>query len=129
MNVVVPQNLLNGNQPISIQVNGSASPLGTYLPIVGFDLEGSASLVLLTVTPATVGLSVGRTAQLGWQVENYVGFAVQMTTEVAWVSSNPQVAFVSASGNVIGVSPGTAAITAFMAGVSGTTTVTVSSPQ
>lgn len=42
-----------------------------------------------------------------------------------WTTSNPQVAFVSGSGTVIGVSAGTAIISATTGGVSGTSMVTV----
>jgi uncharacterized protein YjdB len=125
VNVQVPPNILTGNQPISIQVNGASSPVGTYVPIVGFDLEGSASLASLTLMPVGVSVGIGQTAQLGVQMKDLVGFPIFATTPIAWVSSNPQVASVSASGTILGVSPGTATISAFYAGVSGKTTVTV----
>jgi len=129
LNVVVPGTILTGNQPISIQVNGGASPSGAYLPTAGFDLQGSAGIAKFTVTPASVGLSVGETAQLNWEAENFVGFPLLFLTRPAWISSNPQVAAVSASGQVIGVSPGTATITALLSGISAKTTVTIANQQ
>jgi uncharacterized protein (TIGR03437 family) len=129
VNVVVPQTILTGNQPISIQVNGGASPQGAFLPTAGFDLQGSAGIARFTVTASDPSIAVGQTAQLTWQAENFVGFQLTFLTPVAWISSNPQVAYVSASGQVIGVTPGTATITALLAGASARTTIMVTSAQ
>jgi uncharacterized protein (TIGR03437 family) len=127
VNAVVPPTILTGNQPISIQVNGASSTKGAYLPTAGLDLQGSAGIARFTVAPTNVSLSVGQTARFNWEADNFAGFPILFLTPPAWISSNPQVASVSASGEVIGVSPGTATITAFLAGASTRATVTVTS--
>ena len=129
LNVVVPSTILTGNQPISIQVNGGTSPAGAYLPTAGLDLQGSAGIARFTVMPSNVAVSVGHTAQFNWAAENFAGFPILFLTPPVWISSNPQVAAVSASGHVIGVSPGTATITALLAGALTRATVTVTGPQ
>ena len=127
LNIAVPANILSGNQSISIQVNGVTSPAGTYVPTVNpFEYQGSAGLAVVTVGPANVNLAVGQSAQLGWQATGEIsGFPLFLSGPPVWVSSNPQVALVSAAGQVIGVGPGTATITGSEGAYAAKATVTV----
>lgn len=127
LNIAVPPNIVSGNQLISIQANGAASPVGTYVPTLNpLQYAGSAGLAVVTVTPANVNLRVGQSAQLSWQAKGEIsGFPLFLSGPTAWVSSNPQVALVSAAGQVIGVGPGTATITGSEGGYAAKATVTV----
>ena len=127
LNIAVPPNIVSGNQLISIQVNGVTSPAGTYVPTVNpFEYQGSAGLAIVAVTPATASLGVGQSAQLGWQALGEIsGFPLYLSGPTVWVSSNPQVALVSAAGEVIAVGPGIATITGSKGGYAAKATVTV----
>jgi hypothetical protein len=127
LNIAVPPNIGTGNALISIQVNGATSPAGTYVPVVNpFEYIGSAGLAIVTVTPANVNLGVGQSAQLSWRAEGEIsGFPFSFSGPTVWVSSNPQVALISAAGEVIGMGPGTVTITGYEGGYKATATVTV----
>jgi len=128
LNVVVPQTIPSDNSPIVIQVNGGTSPTGAYLATSGLDFEGSDGLASIKVAPASFDLDVGKTGPLSATVFIVAGFSVPFPFPIVWMSSDNRVATVSASGTVTGVSPGSATITAFLAGISGASTVTVTNP-
>jgi uncharacterized protein (TIGR03437 family) len=127
LNVAVPPNIASGNQLISVQVNGVTSPAGAYVPAVNpFLYQGSAGLATVTVTPPNLNLGVGQSAQLSWQASGEIsGFPLFLSGPTVWVSSNPQVALVSATGEVIGVAPGAVTITGSEGGYAAQATVTV----
>src|SRR3989442_1693526 len=77
----------------------------------------------VVVSPATANVVVGGTAQLSATPKDAAG-NVLAGRAVAWTSSNPGIATVSASGLVTGVAPGTATITATSEGQSGSATIT-----
>ena len=77
------------------------------------------------ISPTTISATVGDTARLGATVRDGSG-AVLADRAVAWTSSNPTVATVSATGLVTAVSAGTANIVATADGVSVTAAATVS---
>ena len=79
----------------------------------------------VTVLPQVPTIVAGSTVQLTVVVRDVNG-AVVTGRVVTWSSSNSNVATVSASGLVSGVSPGNAIITATSESTSGTTSVTVS---
>ena len=129
LNIAVPPNILSGNQLISLQVNGGdTSPEGAYVPTANpLEYQGSDALAIVTVTPATVNLGVGQSAQLSWQAKGEISeFPLALSGPTVWVSSNPQVALVSAAGEVIGLGPGTVTITGSEGGYVAKATVTVS---
>jgi len=129
VNVMVPQTIVSGNPSIVIQVNGGTSPPGAYIATGGLDYEGSDGLGSLTIVPAGFVVDVGESAQINTTVKNAVGFVLPiLPTATVWMSSNNQVASVSASGMVKGISPGTATITAFYSSIFGAATVTVTNP-
>ena len=76
------------------------------------------------VTPATAEIEVGETSQLTAAVLDAQGKPLTGRS-VAWASTAPAVATVSASGLVTAVTPGTASITATSEGKTGQATVTV----
>lgn len=78
----------------------------------------------ITVTPGTATIADGGAAQFVATLRDGSG-AVLTGRTVTWVSSNPTIATVAASGRVLGISAGTATITATSEGISGTATVTV----
>jgi len=92
---------------------------------------GTATLVVLerlpsavTLTPASVSLTVGRTVTLSVQLTDAQG-NVLIGRPVTFVSETPAVATVSATGVVSAVTPGTARIVASSEGRSGAATITV----
>lgn len=76
----------------------------------------------LIVSPSTLTLALGQSANLSASVRNAQGGAV--VTLVAWSSSDPSVVNVS-DGIVTAIQPGTAEITASSGGLSNSATVTV----
>ena len=96
-------------------VTGSAAVTvtSTALPVASVD-----------VTPATLTVATGKTAQLSASVHDARGGVLE-DREVRWSSSAPGVATVSPSGTVTGVSGGTATITAMSEGTTGNATITV----
>jgi uncharacterized protein YjdB len=90
----------------------------------------SARLVSIAITPATTTLAAGLTAQLAATGTYDDGTAQPLTGVVAWTSSSAAVASVSNATGTAGVvsatAPGTATITASLAGISANANVTVS---
>jgi uncharacterized protein YjdB len=78
----------------------------------------------LTITPNAPDITVNQQLPLQATARTAGGVIVP-DRSIVWDSSNQQVAFVTSSGVLIGVSAGTATITATTEGVSGTTTVIV----
>ena len=86
------------------------------------DVQRSASQ--LTVAPSVVTLQVGSTLQLTLTARDEEGQAAR-PSDVAWSTSNPQVASVSWDGVVTGGDLGEAQITASWNGVYGSSSLTV----
>ena len=78
----------------------------------------------VTIAPAAPSVAVGASVQLSATPRDPFGTPVP-DLDVTWTSANEAVAFISSTGLVVGVSPGTAVITATSGGVSATTIVTV----
>ena len=85
----------------------------------------SVSVASVTVSPATPSVTVGQTVQLSATMKDANSNTLTGRT-ATWVSSNTNVATVTGSGLVTGVTAGTATITATSEGKNGTATVTVS---
>ncbi len=79
----------------------------------------------ITVTPANLSIPAGVTLQFTATGIFPEGTANDKTSQVAWTSSNPAVATVSASGLVTAISPGTTTITSTSGTITGSTTLTV----
>ncbi|HYR13021.1 MAG TPA: Ig-like domain-containing protein, partial [Mycobacterium sp.] len=101
---------------VAVPVVGELSPAGSGTP--------DTAVASVTVSPATANLHIGQTVQLTATPKNAAGTILTGRT-VTWTSSNPSVATVSPSGQVTGVTPGSASITATSEGKSGSTTITV----
>jgi len=84
------------------------------------------TLSSIQVSPQSPSVALGGTTQLTAKGVNNDGSSATLSN-VNWSSSNTQVATVSASGLVTGVSAGSSTITASSGTVSGSTTVTVGS--
>jgi alpha-tubulin suppressor-like RCC1 family protein len=76
-------------------------------------------------TPSSPEVSVGSGVQLMAEPRDAAGASIAGCPTIAWSSSAPTVATVSATGLVTGVSPGTVTITATSGGQSATTTLAV----
>jgi len=82
----------------------------------------------IQLSPATVSVAKGLTQQLTASGTWSDGTKQDVTAQVAWSSSAPAVASVSAAGLVKGEGMGSAAVTASLGAISGAATVTVSPP-
>lgn len=87
----------------------------------------SASIASVSVTPSASQIQTGGTQQLSALVMANSGNTIP-NAAVSWSSSDPAVATVSTSGLVIGVSAGSATMTATSSGISSSASVLVSSP-
>jgi hypothetical protein len=106
-----------GTSKISATLKGvSASTVLTATP---------AALVSLAVTPANPSLPKGKTEQFTATGTFSDKSTQNLTTQVKWVSATTTVASISSGGLATAVGTGTSKITATLAGVSGTTVLTV----
>lgn len=105
--------------------NGSADITAT-----GGGVSGSATVTVdqvvtdVVVTPASVGLTVGDTAQLTAAASDANAFAVGGAS-ITWSTPDTAVATVSGSGLVTAVAAGVATVSATSHGVTGSATITV----
>ena len=88
-------------------------------------IHRAASVML---SPSGLRLPRGRTEVLTAAIRNAAGTLLTERRAIAWSSSAPTVATVTADGTVTAVSNGTASITATVEGVSGTASFTVVDP-
>src|SRR3989454_93400 len=103
-----------GSVPGGYVVTGTASGIaGTALLAVT-----NVSVASVAVSPASATMSMGATQQLSATPKDAAG-NVLAGRAVAWTSSNPAIATVSATGLVTGVAAGSATITATSEGQSG----------
>lgn len=86
------------------------------------------ALTTITVTPVNPSLEKTQTQQLSASGSYTDGSTASVTGQVSWQSSAPGVASVSSTGEVTAVSPGTSTLSATLAGVTGSTSVTVNRP-
>src|SRR5438309_9587880 len=84
----------------------------------------AGSVASVTVSPATIHIEVGQSAQLAATPRDRSGHPLS-GRPVTWATSNTAVATVDGAGLVTGATPGSATITATSQGVSGTAVVTV----
>ncbi len=91
----------------------------------------AAVLTAITITPPNSSIAKGTSEQLIATGDFSDGTTQNLTAFVSWVSSAPSIATVSdapgSQGLVTGIGVGSATITATLGGVSGATTVTVTS--
>jgi uncharacterized protein YjdB len=85
----------------------------------------AATLNSITVTPSAAGLASGATLALGAKGAFSDGTTQAVDTVATWTSSDDTIATVDSTGLVTGLAPGSVTITAELAGVSGSSDVTV----
>jgi len=107
------------------------SPGNAIISAVSEGRVGTASLLVLarlastvTLTPSSTSIIVGTTLQLTPQITDPAG-NILIGRPLTYVSDNPAVATVTASGLVSAITPGTARITATSEGKIGTATIVV----
>ncbi|MNZ45674.1 gamma-glutamyl-gamma-aminobutyrate hydrolase [compost metagenome] len=122
----------------TVDASGLVTGVATGTATITGTLDGQSATLSVTVTNATINaggltitvppmtLAAGQTGQLAANGSYSDGSSVDVTASVSWVSSDPAVATVDASGLVTGVAPGTATITGTLGGQSATLSVTVS---
>lgn len=84
-----------------------------------------ARVAKLTLTPNPVTLAVGATQLLTVKLEDALGNTLTTTRPISFVTNNPNIATVTQSGVVTGVSVGTVNIVAVFNSIAGTTAVTI----
>ena len=85
----------------------------------------NATLTSITVTPSASSIALGSSQQFTATGNFSDGSTQNLTTQVAWTSSNVNVAAIATNGIASTAVTGTATIIATMNGVSGSTTLTV----
>lgn len=83
------------------------------------------TLTTVTVGPSTPSVAVGKTQQMTATGTYDNGYTESITTSASWATSDVTIATVSSTGLVTGIAAGSATMSATQAGVSGSTTVTV----
>ncbi|MCU1313738.1 MAG: Ig-like, group 2 [Acidobacteriaceae bacterium] len=100
-------------------------------------ISGSATLTVpaapktltsIAVTPSSTTIAIGSTAQFSASATYSDGSTTDVTATATWASATPGVATINASGLATAISAGPASLTASMAGVTGTATLTVAAP-
>ncbi len=118
----------------TVNASGVVSGVAAGVAVIAASVDGITGFSTITVrapivatvniSPSAPELTVNQQLQLEATARTSGGVLVPGRT-IVWQSSNQQVAFVTSSGVLIGVSAGTATITATTEGVSGTTSVIV----
>jgi trimeric autotransporter adhesin len=118
----------------TVSSSGVVNALGEGVVVIAATVDGITGFATLTVqerrvatmliTPAAPEVLIGAQLQLTATPRDGLGAPIA-GRPITWSSSNEAVAFVSSSGTVIGVSAGTATITATLEGVSANIIVTV----
>jgi trimeric autotransporter adhesin len=105
-----------GSVPIAASIEGKAAIAQVQVVPV--------PVIAVRISPASRDLTVGETGQLTAEPLDARGVVLSWRS-VAWSSSRPNVASVSASGAVTALSPGTAVVTATVEGKSGVAAISV----
>jgi uncharacterized protein YjdB len=88
----------------------------------------AATLTAITVSPTTFSLAKSATRQLSATGAYSDGTSKDVTASVTWSSGAPAVASISTGGLVTGLASGPSTLTAVKDGVTGSSTVTVTTP-
>src|SRR5438309_1635827 len=103
--------------------------VGVSVPVVGqlvptASVTPDTAVASVTISPAPASVQVGQTLQLTATPKDSAG-GILVGRTVTWASGNTSVATVSPSGQVTGVAPGSATITATSEGKTSTAAITV----
>src|SRR6266576_2954436 len=101
---------------VSVPVVGQVAPTASATP--------DTAVASVTISPAPASVQVGQTLQLTATPKDSAG-GILVGRTVTWASGNPSIAAVSPSGQVTGVAPGSATITATSEGKTSTAAITV----
>lgn len=118
--MVSAEGIVTGVSPGNTQVAASMNGTSAMVPVSVSRLPVS----LVRVNPASANMRVGGSVTLSAQALDAAGGVVPGLS-TAWKSSNPSIASVSGSGVVTGIAPGSATLTATVAGLNGVVAVTV----
>jgi hypothetical protein len=123
-------NGVSGGNGVYAYGSGSSFPNQTwstanYWVDVVFTSAAPVGLTSIAVTPASQTIPAGATQQFTATGTYADGSTQNLTTQVAWASSNVLVATVNSAGLATTIGAGTASITATLSGVTGNTTLTV----
>jgi len=114
----------SGSVTIDIHAGTNATISLVLIPLTGdVPIQVTLGSFSVTVTPSTISVAVGETAQLTALIKDWNGNPA--TASVAWATSDPGIASVDASGLVAGTRAGITTIAATFRGTTGTATVTV----
>ncbi len=117
---------VNSNGLVSAVGNGTAFVLAVIDDVTATVLVnvGPPSIATITISPTDPSVIVGSGLQLTATLRDASGNALSGRI-VTWASADESIAFVSSTGQVIGIKSGTVRITATSEGVSASTIVTV----
>lgn len=108
---------------------GAGQPIETLTPVRGFEVGdgtyASFAIDSLAVTPADPSVVGTATQQFTATATVDGGATVDVSSDVAWSSSDTGVATIDGAGLATGVAVGTTTITATIGGVTATATLTV----
>ncbi|MFZ0828415.1 MAG: Ig-like domain-containing protein, partial [Verrucomicrobiia bacterium] len=125
-NAVVAAISSNG---VATAASGGATTISATLAgVTGSALltvQAPPSLTQIAVTPANPIILIGAAQQFIASGNYSDGSTQNVSSQVTWISSQPAVASLNASGLASGISAGTANMTATLAGITGTTVLTV----
>ena len=111
---------------VTAVASGSVTVTATLNSVAGSaGLTVSPAITAIAVTPNPGSVNVGSSLQMVAMATLADGSTQDVSSTANWSSSLPNIASVSASGLVSGVSKGTASIKASVSGVSGQSSVTV----
>ncbi|MGY3902533.1 beta strand repeat-containing protein [Aeromonas lusitana] len=106
---------------------GDATVIATIQGITGQTTVSAVNLAVsqIQIIPATVQLAIGTTTKLT-AIATFADQSTQdISTQAAWLSSNPAVATVDNTGLVTGVAAGSVTLSATLLGVTATTSIQV----
>src|SRR6185437_533168 len=123
--VVSDKGVVTGRKPGSAKIRVSSAAQGAYAEVQV--TAAPPPTVSVTVSPASVALTVAGTRQLSATVKLSTGSTVS-NPAITWLSSNTKVATVSPGGLVTAVAAGSASITAQSGTGKGTSAISVTAP-
>jgi hypothetical protein len=116
-----------GSTTITVQAGIDPTISVSLTPLQGDQrIEVRIESLVVSVVPPTLSLGVGQRVSLEAAVKTAAGEPVNAAaTDIRWATLQPNVATVGSTGEVLGVSLGSATIVAVYGGVSGTAAITV----
>ncbi len=109
----------------TIQATSNSVSGSSKLTVTASSTTGIASLVSLSLSPASSSIAVNATKRFSATGTYSDGSTKNLTSTVTWSSSATSVATITASGRATGVSAGSATITATSGSISASATLTV----